>query len=187
MAASKLYRISESALHGKGVFARTDIPKGTKIVEYVGERITKKESQRRAELQLDSINGRKSKGQVYIFEINKRYDIDGNVPHNKARRINHSCAPNCVSFIEKGKVWIYSLKKIREDDELTYDYGFSIDTYEEHPCACGSRKCLGYIVRKEDRPKLKRLLEKKEKKKKKKEKNEKKEKKEKKKKKKKAN
>ena len=166
MAELKLHRISKSSLHGKGVFARTDIPKDTKIIEYVGERITKKESERRAETQLNSVNGRKSKGQVYIFTINKRYDIDGNIPQNKARRINHSCAPNCVSFIEKGKVWIYSLKKIREGDELTYDYGFSLDTYEEHPCACGSRKCLGYIVRKEDRPKLKQLLEKKKKKKK---------------------
>jgi SET domain-containing protein len=161
MVKSKLYQISKSSLHGKGVFARTDITKDTKIIEYVGERITKKESQRLAEAQLNSSNGRKSKGQVYIFEINKRYDIDGNIPQNKARRINHSCSPNCVSFIEKGKIWIYSLKKISEGDELTYDYGFSIDTYEEHPCACGSRKCLGYIVRKEDRPKLKRLLEKK--------------------------
>ena len=164
MAGLKLHRISKSSLHGKGVFASTDIPKDTKIIEYVGERITKKESERRAETQLNSGNGRKSKGQVYIFTINKRYDIDGNIPQNKARRINHSCGPNCVSFIEKGKVWIYSLKKIREGDELTYDYGFSLDTYEEHPCACGSRKCLGYIVRKEDRPKLKRLLEKKKKK-----------------------
>ena len=161
MAALKLYRISKSSLHGKGVFARTDIPKDTKVIEYVGERITKKEAERRAESQLNSSNGKKSKGQVYIFEINKRYDIDGNIPQNRARRINHSCTPNCVSYIEKGKIWIYSLKKIREGDELTYDYGFALDTYEEHPCACGSKKCLGYIVRKEDRPKLKRLLEKK--------------------------
>ena len=83
------------------------------------------------------------------------------MPYNTARFINHSCHPNCEAQNIKGCIWIVSLRKIKPGVELSYDYGYTVDHYEDHPCQCGVRECLGYIVRKEDRKKLARLLKKK--------------------------
>lgn len=162
MASDKLYKITKSSTHGKGVFALRDIPRDTKIIEYIGEKITKKESERRSVAQQEKANHKT--GAVYMFELSKRYDLDGNVKANKARRINHSCDPNCIAYTEDGGIWIYSIRRIQKDEELNYDYGFSIDHYDEHPCRCSSKKCLGYIVRRPERSKLKRRLKKVEKK-----------------------
>lgn len=149
-----------SSIHNKGVFAAKDIPKGTKVIEYVGRKVTKKESDRISERDLEANSKDKSNGAVYLFELNKRYDLDGNVPWNTARFINHSCNPNCETEIIKGKIWIVSLRDIKKGEELNYDYGYDMDTYEDHPCKCGSNECIGYIVGTEHRKKLKRKLEK---------------------------
>ena len=52
-------------------------------------------------------------GSVYIFELNKKYDIDGAFRYNKARFMNHSCDPNCEVEIEKNEIWISSIKDIK--------------------------------------------------------------------------
>ncbi|MBL9130914.1 MAG: hypothetical protein JNG86_06935, partial [Verrucomicrobiaceae bacterium] len=41
-----------------------------------------------------------------------------------------------------------------------YNYGFDADTWDEHPCRCGSERCIGYIVEEKQWPKLLRILEK---------------------------
>jgi SET domain-containing protein len=84
-----LILVKNSRIHGRGVFAKCDIPKGTRIIEYVGEKITKAESDRRAEKFLEKAK-KKGSGAVYIFQLNQRYDIDGNVTWNPARLINHA-------------------------------------------------------------------------------------------------
>ena len=138
--------LGRSTIHGRGIYARSNIPRKTRIIEYIGERITKAEAQRRAEKQIEhSRNGRA--GAVYIFELNKRHDIDGNVPHNPARFINHSCTPNCEVRLERGRIWIYSLRKIRAGEEITYNYGYDLPNHEEHPCRCSSPGCIGFILR----------------------------------------
>lgn len=143
--------VKKSKIHRNGVFASTDIPKGTKIIEYVGEKITNKEADRRAER--DETNGT-----VYLFELNKIYHIDGDVEYNDAKWINHSCDPNCETDVIKGHIWIQSIKDIKKGEELSYDYGFDYDVAVEHPCKCGAKNCRGYIVNKEEYPKLKKLL-----------------------------
>ena len=97
-------------------------------------------------------------GSVYIFELNTRYDIDGSPLFNKARYINHSCNPNCEVDIIRGKIWIMSIKKISEGEELSYDYGYEFDKddFKDHVCNCGSKNCIGYIISKDDWPKYKR-------------------------------
>ncbi len=50
---------------------------------------------------------------VYIFELNKRYDIDGSVKYNHARLINHSCSPNCEVEIDNNEIWILAIKKLK--------------------------------------------------------------------------
>ena len=103
-------------------------------------------------------------GMVYVFELNKKYDIDGGVARNYARFINHSCDPNCEVEITDNHIWISSIKRIKKGSELTYNYGYSFDTdYEEHICKCGSKKCVGYILSDDDWPKLKKNLKKKKK------------------------
>ena len=95
---------------------------------------------------------------VFVFELNSRYDIDGDFPWNTARFINHSCSPNCEVRIARGRIWIVSRRKIRAGEELTYDYGYDFESFEEHPCRCGSRGCVGYIVRTGLRRRLKKVL-----------------------------
>lgn len=134
-----------SEIHGRGVYAAKFIPKGTKIIEYVGELIDKQESERRGVSQ-HAKSVKTGDAAVYIFTLSKRYDIDGNVPWNTARLINHSCEPNCEAWIEGRKIFIHSICDIVEGAELTFDYGFDVDCYEDHPCRCGKQGCIGYIV-----------------------------------------
>lgn len=160
MAASEtkpLYIVRRSSIHQKGIFAREDIPKGAKVIEYLGEKISKKESERRG-LELHEKAQKSGGGAVYIFEINSRWDIDGNVKWNTARLINHSCDPNCEAIQDGNRIWIHAKRKIAKGEELSYDYGFDLDTWEEHPCRCGTEKCVGFIVARRHWPRLKKLV-----------------------------
>ena len=161
---SKYIEIRESEIHGTGVFAKTKVPKGKKVIEYIGEKITKKESERRSIALIEKNQGSETNGAVYIFEVNKRHDIDGNIPENSARFINHSCEPNCEPDVIKNRVWLISTRKIKEGEELSYNYGFDLDGYEDHECKCGTKKCVGYITAEDNWPKLKKRLAKKKKK-----------------------
>ena len=142
---SRFCEVRNSEIHGRGVYATCFIPKETKIIEYVGELVDKKESERRA-LSQHAKSLKTGDAAVYIFTLSKSYDIDGNVPWNTARLINHSCAPNCEAWIEGRKIFIHSLKDINAGEELTFDYGFDVECYEDHPCRCGQDGCVGYIV-----------------------------------------
>jgi SET domain-containing protein len=127
-----------SSIHGTGAFASSTIPTGVRVIEYVGERITKAESVRRCELRNE-----------YIFSLDEETDIDGNVPWNLARLINHSCSPNCESQYLEGKIWIISLREIAPGEEATFNYGYDLEDFEDHPCRCGSPDCAGFIVAEE--------------------------------------
>ncbi|MGV8161879.1 MAG: SET domain-containing protein [Candidatus Nanoarchaeia archaeon] len=151
--------IKESEIHNKGVFAAKDIPKGTKIIEYIGDRVSKEESDRRADLQLEKAEKDHSEGLVYIFELNEEFDIDGNVPENDAKWINHSCSPNCEIENDGEHIWIVSKLDIKKGEELFYNYGYDPDDFEDHPCRCGSDNCVGYIVDEDHWPEIKRKLE----------------------------
>jgi hypothetical protein len=143
---SEWAKVRGSRIHGRGMFASQVIPKGTRIIEYVGERITKAEGWRR-ELARQERARRGGDGCIYIFELNTKVDIDGSVLWNTARYINHSCEPNCESQVVRGRVWIVSLREIQPGEELTYDYYYDYDHYHEHPCRCGAKTCAGYIVK----------------------------------------
>lgn len=127
--------LKQSAIEGTGGFAAKFIPTGTRVIEYVGEKISKEESLRRCEL-----NNR------YIFDVDEACDLDGNVEWNPARFLNHSCDPNCETEVEDGQVWIVARRDIQPGEELTFDYCYDLEDYREHPCRCGSQNCVGYIV-----------------------------------------
>lgn len=151
------WEVRPSGIHARGLFASRPIRAGERIIEYVGERITKAESNRRGLARMEKAR-RRGGGMVYIFELNKRYDLDGNKPWNPARLANHSCDPNCEVENQRGHLWMVARREIEAGEELTYDYGYDLQHFLEHPCRCGSPRCVGYIVRTDARMKLKRLL-----------------------------
>ena len=152
----KLWFKKKSHVHGSGLFAVQNIKKGSKIIEYIGDKVTKKEGDKRADKQIKQYKKNKNNGMVYIFELNKLYDIDGSVSHNHAKLINHSCNPNCEVEIINNEIWISAIKNIKKNTELSYNYGYSYDTdYVDHICKCGSSNCVGYILDEDHWPKLK--------------------------------
>jgi SET domain-containing protein len=140
-----LIRRGRSAIHGRGVYARVAIPEGRKIVEYTGERITKAESKRR-EAAREKRHRRGLDGSTYIFDLNRRYDLDGRRGGNISRFINHSCEPNCRAEQDRGRIWIIAKRDIAAGEEITYDYGYSFDDWAANPCLCGAANCAGFIV-----------------------------------------
>lgn len=149
-----LLELQGSSIHHKGMFAKIDIPAETRIIEYVGEKITPKESDRRGNRLLEESRQNQTRGSVYIFQLNKKYDIDGDVPWNWARFINHSCEPNAEAVNIRGHIWIIALRDIKAGEEVTYNYGYGWDEYEDHPCRCGTKRCVGYILDEDYWPKL---------------------------------
>src|SRR3989344_6306745 len=140
---NRFVEIRYSKIHGNGGFAKRKIKKGRRIIEYIGTKVTK--------TQAEKISG---KVVIFLFEIDDKWDIDGSVPENTARFINHSCDPNCTFDIIKGRIWIKARRNIKKGEELSYNYGFDLDGYEEYPCKCGAKNCVGYILDKDNWKKL---------------------------------
>ena len=145
----KLYKIKKSNIDNRGLYAATNIKKNTKIIEYKGKIITVKETETNPKFDNDKA--------IYLFNLNKKYDLDGDFKYNTARLINHSCDPNCEVDGVGLKLWIYAVKDIKKNEELTYDYGFSFDKdYRDFPCRCGAKKCVGFIVNSQSRWRIKK-------------------------------
>lgn len=157
-----MWYVKKSSVHGTGIFASKNIKKNKQIIQYIGEKISKKEGDKRSAARIKSHLKKKNEGSVYIFELNKKYDIDGSPLYNKARYINHSCSPNCEVEITKDEIWIKSIKAIKKGSELSYDYGFTFDKddYKDHQCKCGSKICIGYIISSDEWSKYKNHIEK---------------------------
>ena len=143
----KLYRVRNSLIHGRGVFAATAITKGRRIIEYRGERTTWEVASERPDSDPDDPS------HTFIFELDDGRVIDAAVRGNAARWINHSCAPNCVSHEDDdGRVYIEAKRAIAAGEELTYDYRLSYDgritrkVREEYACRCGSKRCRGTLL-----------------------------------------
>ena len=149
----KFYKVKKSKIDNLGIYAARDIKAGTRIIYYKGKIITKKETEKNPKYDNDKA--------IYLFNLNKRYDLDGDFKYNTARLINHSCNPNCEVFGTGLKVWVYAIRDIKKGEELTYDYGFGYDEdYKDFPCKCKSNNCAGYIVRTESRWRIKKLKKK---------------------------
>ena len=157
----KLYIKKDSKIHASGLFARADIESGTKIIQYKGLKITKAQSDKIADVHIDANKKEGTVGAVYIFTLNDRYDINGKVAWNLAKFINHSCDPNCETDIIRGKIWISAIKDIKKGEELSYDYGYDMHCFEDHPCRCNSKNCVGFIVRSNLRWRIRKKLAKK--------------------------
>lgn len=158
---SSYISVRKSRIHSTGIFARKNIPDGARIIEYVGRKVTKAVSDRLADIPLNKNKKDRTYGAVYIFVLNKRHDINGNVVYNTARFINHSCDPNCETEIIRGHIWVVAIRDIKKGEELAYNYNYDIEDYEDHKCRCGSKRCVGYIMDEDCWPRLKRKEKKK--------------------------
>jgi uncharacterized protein len=127
--------IGTSAIAGRGLFTAQAIKQGRRIIQYTGEKITKAESDKRL-----------AEGNVYIFALNERYDIDAQAHRHTARYINHSCDPNCHVEKTSRTIWIVASRDIQAGEELTYNYGYELTETPPHPCTCGVQNCCGYML-----------------------------------------
>lgn len=148
-ASSPLIEARHSSIHGTGVYAIAPIKKGTRIIEYLGERISHDEADRRYERKGDD------DGHTFLFIASNRTVIDAGVNGNDARFINHSCAPNCETVIENSRVYIDAIRNIKPGEELGYDYQLTWESTDEpeelalYACRCGAKKCRGTMLDRE--------------------------------------
>lgn len=138
--------VRNSPVHGYGCFARKFIPKKTRIAEYVGERLSHKEADKRYE------DADPDDNHTFLFIADRKTVIDATRGGNDSRFINHSCDGNCTSETEKGRVFIETIKDIQKGEELGYDYQIPRDKEDPpdvdktYACRCGSPKCRGSML-----------------------------------------
>ncbi|MDE2449626.1 MAG: SET domain-containing protein-lysine N-methyltransferase [Gammaproteobacteria bacterium] len=153
MTRQPLFEVRGSPVHGLGAFALRRIPKGTRIIEYLGERVSHEEADRRYE-------GKEADdAHTFLFIVDSRTVIDAGVDGNDARFLNHSCNPNCESVIESRRVFIEAARTIEPGEEMTYDY--QIQREDDDPpgieeifaCRCGFPQCRGTMLWPPDPPK----------------------------------
>lgn len=151
---TELLKVRRSRIQGRGVFARRQIRKGKRLIEYTGERITAKESDiRYADDGLPH--------HTFLFSVDSRMVIDATRRGSVAKYINHSCEPNCEAVIEEGRVYIEALRSIRPGAEVTYDYNLQVagrhteEVKALYRCYCGADKCRRTLI--EPRPTRKKV------------------------------
>lgn len=134
-------KVDDSDVHGRGVYATDPIKKGTRIIEYTGERIPDQQIARND-----------TSAHTFYFGLDNGLVIDPRVGGNEARWINHSCKPNCEAIEEEDRVFIYALRNIRSGEELFYDYALEIPepvterAKKQYQCFCGNPSCRGTML-----------------------------------------
>ena len=143
-----LYVVRNSEIHGRGVFALRRIRKGTRILEYTGERISNKEADRRYD------DDKMKRHHTFLFTLDSKTCIDGSIKTGggDASFINHSCEPNCEAVITDRKIFIHALHTIEPGTELAYDYKYERTGRNDaklekfYVCKCGAPSCRGSIM-----------------------------------------
>ena len=140
------FELRTSPIQGTGAFATRTIRKGTRIIEYLGQRI----SWRTADKRYD--DEKMNRHHTFLFTVDDRTCIDAAVNGNEARFINHSCDPNCEAINDRKRIFIEATKTIPAGTELVYDYQYertddhSEDDEKFYKCRCGSSRCRGTIL-----------------------------------------
>jgi uncharacterized protein len=128
--------IRPSRIHAAGVFTTAPIRKGTRVVEYLGPRLTPE--------QANELYDGAPRTYLYGLEGGKTV-IDG---EGMGAFLNHSCDPNCEVDEIKNRVWILAIRNIAAGEELLWDYNL-YDDDDPAPCHCGSPKCRGTMYSRE--------------------------------------
>jgi uncharacterized protein len=141
-----LYEVRHSPIHGHGVFARRKIRSGTRILEYLGERISHDEADDRYE------DKRADDNHTFLFTVDDKIVIDAGVNGNEARYVNHGCDPNCQSVAWRKRIFVEALRTIQPGEELSYDYQIQRDPDDPDDveaifaCRCGAAGCRGTML-----------------------------------------
>ena len=149
---SLAFEIRQSPVAGMGAFAIRPIRKGTRLIEYTGERI----SQAKADARYD--DDAMAYHHTFLFSVDAKTVIDASSGGNEARFINHSCAPNCEAQQVGKRIFIESIADIESGAELFYDYGLERDEpFQEswkvlYSCKCGAASCRGTMIRGREEP-----------------------------------
>jgi hypothetical protein len=146
----EVIEVRKSGVHGHGVFALQMIPRGSRIIQYKGQKITNAlGAERYDEESMDSHH-------TFLFSLDEEFCLDGGKYGNEAKYINHSCSPNCEAVQEGSKIFIDAIRTIRKGQELTFDYALCSDgelpeNWEEfYACCCGSKNCRGVMLAPEE-------------------------------------
>jgi len=137
--------VRRSRIHGRGVYAARRIRSGTRVIEYVGERISHAVADARYDTKGDD-------GHTFLFVVDDDICIDAGVDGNPARFINHSCNANCETVIENRRVFIEAIRTIEPGEELGYDYQLTWESTDDpdelalYDCRCGAPQCRGTML-----------------------------------------
>src|SRR3954453_3368196 len=140
---SPYFELMPSPIQGRGAFAVRKIRKGTRIIEYTGERISQEEADRRYD------DEKMERHHTFLFTLDDDTVVDAAVDGNDSRFINHSCDPNTEAVIEDGRIYIEAIRTIYPGEELLYDYQYerTDETTEAdeklYVCRCGAPNCRG--------------------------------------------
>ena len=143
---ARRFVLRASGIHGRGAFALTRIRRGTRIIEYTGERITHAEADARYD------DEAMERHHTCLMVVNRNWVLDAAVGGNDARFINHSCEPNCEIVVARGRVFIDALRDIAPGEELCYDYAYTREEGDDavaetrYPCRCGAPSCRRTIL-----------------------------------------
>jgi Proteins containing SET domain len=133
--------VRESGVHGHGVYAMQSIPKGTRIIEYTGQRVA-----------WEAAPNDENDPHTFNFGLDNGEVINPEIGGNDARWINHGCDPNCESVEEDDRIFIDAIRDIEAGEELFYDYALEIDepitgeSKKKFACHCGSSNCRGTML-----------------------------------------
>jgi hypothetical protein len=142
MKASPNHIVRNSAIHGRGVFARKPIRKGARVIEYTGPIISNKEAEK---IGTQTVHGH---SHTMLFQLDKKRVING-IEGGDAKYLNHGCDPNCETEQDGDHIYIKAIRNIKEGEELVYDYHLQVpgkiteEIKKEFVCLCGSPKCRG--------------------------------------------
>jgi SET domain-containing protein len=133
--------VRKSGVHGRGVYAVRFIPKGTRVIEYTGERVSWVDG-----------SGDAEDPHTFNFGLENGDVINPEVGGNDARWINHSCDPNCEAVEEDDRIFIDAVRDIQPGEELLYDYHMELDepitesAKKKFVCHCGAANCRGTMI-----------------------------------------
>lgn len=132
--------VRQSSVHGRGVFAAQALAAGERVLQYKGETVSWREATRRH--RREGIEGH-----TFLFGLSDGSLIDGSRSGNSARWLNHSCAPNCETVEDNGRIFIDTLRIIRPGEELYIDYSLEIEEPHDeaikaqYQCRCAAKGC----------------------------------------------
>ena len=123
-ASSESFYVSQSNVHGFGVFAARDLTAGEPVVRLRG----------------DLAQGSDALADPDYIGIGPDMWID---PEHPLDYINHSCEPNCAFGPRR---MLMSLRPIAKDDELLIDYSATeLDESWTLECSCKTSSCRGTL------------------------------------------